>query len=79
MEMNCAKEYTNYVDNKYACGNCAVAQPAPTDKAPNLKKGYPSIDQCMSSCAGGGGGLSAGAIVGISVACVVVVRIYLLK
>jgi len=76
MEMNCAKEYTDYLDNKYACDNCAVAQPAPSDKAPKVKKGYPSTQQCVSGCAGGGGGgggLSAGAIAGISVACVVVV------
>jgi hypothetical protein len=81
LNMDCKTQYTDYVDNKYACDDCTVAQPAPTKESPNLKKGYPTAEACKSACGGGGGGggaLSAGAIAGIVVACVVVVGVVIL-
>lgn len=82
--MDCRTQYTDYVDKKYACDDCTVAQPAPTKESPNLKKGYPTTAACKSACGGGhepdghDGGLSAGAIAGIVVACVVVVGVVIL-
>ncbi len=70
MNMDCKTQYTDYADNKYACDNCSVGQPAPTKASPNLKKGFATTAACQGACSGRpgpGGGLSGGAIAGIVV------------
>ena len=73
MNMDCKTQYTDYADNKYACDNCTVGQPAPTKDAPTLKKGFASTAACQTACSGLGpsGGLSGGAIAGIVVGSIV--------